>query len=101
MFEALRPRACRVGASSCARRNAQGLTPNCTGSLSENSLSSAWERQSNVSKRDLTRKSETDWNRIDSMRDEDIDFSDIPEMGEEFFEDATLMMPEPKHSSAE
>ena len=54
-----------------------------------------------MSKRDLTRKSETDWNRIDSMRDEDIDFSDIPEMGEEFFEDATLMMPEPKHSSAE
>jgi uncharacterized protein (DUF4415 family) len=46
----------------------------------------------------LTRKSETDWNRIDSMRDKDIDFSDIPEMGEEFFRNATLMMPESKVS---
>ncbi len=32
------------------------------------------------------------------MRDEDIDFSDIPEMGEEFFRNATLMMPESKVS---
>ncbi len=32
------------------------------------------------------------------MRNEDIDFSDIPEMGEEFFTNATLMMPVPKVS---
>jgi uncharacterized protein (DUF4415 family) len=32
------------------------------------------------------------------MRDEDIDLSDIPEMGEEFFRNATLVMPEPKAS---
>lgn len=32
------------------------------------------------------------------MKDEDIDLSDIPEMNDEFFRDATLMMPEPKAS---
>ena len=46
----------------------------------------------------MKRKSETDWNRIDSMKDEDIDLSDIPEMGDEFFKNATVMMPEPKAS---
>lgn len=32
------------------------------------------------------------------MKDEDIDLSDIPEMNDEFFMNATLMMPEPKAS---
>lgn len=36
------------------------------------------------------RQSRTDWKRIDAMRDEDIDFSDIPEQGPEFFANAIL-----------
>lgn len=51
-----------------------------------------------MSKKDSRKKSETDWDRLDSMRDEDIDLSDIPEMHEEFFSNATLVMPEGKSS---
>ena len=40
--------------------------------------------------------SETDWARIDAMEDKDIDYSDIPELGEEFFKNATLRLPRPK-----
>ena len=36
------------------------------------------------------RRSMTDWKRIDAMRDEDIDLSDIPEQGPEFFANAIL-----------
>jgi uncharacterized protein (DUF4415 family) len=32
-----------------------------------------------------SRKSQTDWKRIDAMKDEDIDFSDIPEITPEMF----------------
>ena len=35
-------------------------------------------------------KSRTDWARIDSMKDEEIDLSDIPELDEEFFKNAAL-----------
>lgn len=41
------------------------------------------------------RQSRTDWARIDAMRDEDIDFSDIPEMGHDFFKNA-IIWPGPK-----
>ena len=33
---------------------------------------------------------ETDWKRIDAMKDEDIDFSDIPELTPEMFARAVL-----------
>ncbi|MGO9272795.1 MAG: BrnA antitoxin family protein [Terriglobia bacterium] len=36
------------------------------------------------------RRSRTDWNRIEAIKDEDIDFSDIPEQGGEFFKHAVL-----------
>lgn len=36
------------------------------------------------------RRSMSDWKRIDTMRDEDIDFSDIPEQGPDFFANAIL-----------
>ena len=49
-----------------------------------------------MSKRDLTRKSETDWNRIDSMRDEDIDFSDIPPVDRSLLKKMVIRMPEKK-----
>jgi uncharacterized DUF497 family protein/uncharacterized protein (DUF4415 family) len=40
-------------------------------------------------------RSRTDWKRIDAMRDEDIDFSDIPELGPDFFANA-ILWPGPK-----
>jgi uncharacterized protein (DUF4415 family) len=36
------------------------------------------------------RKSKTDWARVDAMKDEDIDCTDNPELGPEFFKDAIL-----------
>jgi uncharacterized protein (DUF4415 family) len=41
------------------------------------------------------RQSRTDWKRIDAMRDEDIDYSDIPKQGPDFFADA-IFWPGPK-----
>jgi uncharacterized protein (DUF4415 family) len=41
-----------------------------------------------MKKKSTTKKSETsqtDWKRIDAMKDEDIDFSDIPEITAEMF----------------
>jgi uncharacterized protein (DUF4415 family) len=41
------------------------------------------------------RRSRTDWKRIDSLRDEDIDYSDIPKQGADFFAHA-IIWPGPK-----
>lgn len=41
-------------------------------------------------------KSLTDWKRIDSMKDEEIDLSDIPELSDSFFKNAELVLPKPK-----
>jgi uncharacterized protein (DUF4415 family) len=41
------------------------------------------------------KRSKTDWKRIDAMRDEDIDFSEIPELGPDFFARA-IIWPGPK-----
>ena len=41
-------------------------------------------------KKSTSRKSETDWKRIDTMKDEDIDFSDIPEITPEMFARAVV-----------
>ncbi len=38
----------------------------------------------------MKKQSQTDWARIDAMRDEDIDTSDIPELGADFFANAIL-----------
>lgn len=46
-----------------------------------------------MSKKSLKKRSETDWAALDAMRDEDIDFSDIPEQGPEFFATAELRLP--------
>lgn len=45
--------------------------------------------------RSTKRRSRTDWKRIDAMRDEDIDFSDIPKLGSDFFANA-IIWPGPK-----
>jgi uncharacterized protein (DUF4415 family) len=38
----------------------------------------------------------TDFRRVRAMRDEDIDFSDVPKLGKSFWKNARLTMPEPK-----
>ena len=42
------------------------------------------------------KKSDTDWKRLKSMTDEEIDFSDIPELDEEFFRNAEIKLPRRK-----
>jgi uncharacterized protein (DUF4415 family) len=51
-----------------------------------------------MKKRISKKPSETDWVRLRAMRDEEIDFSDLPEQGEDFFNDATLRLPQPKET---
>ena len=41
------------------------------------------------------RRSRTDWKRVDSLRDKDIDHSDIPKQGADFFARA-IIWPGPK-----
>jgi uncharacterized protein (DUF4415 family) len=48
-----------------------------------------------VSLKSSKRQSKTDWKRIDAIRDEDIDFSDSPELGPDFFANA-ILWPGPK-----
>lgn len=43
----------------------------------------------------MKRQSRTDWKRIDGMKDSEIDFSDIPEQGADFFKNA-ILWPGPK-----
>jgi uncharacterized protein (DUF4415 family) len=38
----------------------------------------------------MKKTSKTDWARIKSMKDKDVDFSDIPELDDDFFEEAGL-----------
>ena len=42
--------------------------------------------------------SETDWERLKNMTDEEIDYSDIPPLREDFFKDARLRLPKPKET---
>jgi uncharacterized protein (DUF4415 family) len=41
-------------------------------------------------------KDRTDWKRLESMQDKDIDCSDIPELDEIFWKNAVLVYPEKK-----
>jgi uncharacterized protein (DUF4415 family) len=41
-------------------------------------------------------RSKTNWTRVDSLSNRDIDYSDIPELDKAFFKSATLVLPEPK-----
>lgn len=40
-----------------------------------------------------TKKSQTDWDRVMNMKDEEIDYSDIPELREDFFNNAHIRWP--------
>ncbi len=42
----------------------------------------------------MREKSETDWARVDSLKDEEIDTTDIPPLDEAFFSRAKLRMPD-------
>src|SRR3974390_2890369 len=48
-----------------------------------------------MNEKNTKRQSRTDWKRIDAMRDEDINFSDIPRQGPDFFAGA-ILWPGPK-----
>ena len=41
----------------------------------------------------MNKHSGTDWQKLEMMTDEEIDYSDIPPLGEDFFEHATLRQP--------
>jgi len=43
-----------------------------------------------MKKKRSKKRSRTDWARIDALKDEDIDHSDIPKLGTAFFKDAIL-----------
>jgi uncharacterized protein (DUF4415 family) len=51
------------------------------------------ERQINMNDEDLKNTSRTNWQALESMSDDDIDYSDIPPLTEEFFENAVLRLP--------
>ena len=42
------------------------------------------------------RSSQSDWARVDTMNDTAIDYSEIAELGDEFWKNAQLIMPENK-----
>jgi len=44
----------------------------------------------------MKRQSKTNWKYIDALSDEEIDYSEIPELGDDFFKNAVLRMPESK-----
>ncbi|HKI02605.1 MAG TPA: hypothetical protein VKK31_11540 [Thermoanaerobaculia bacterium] len=47
------------------------------------------------------RLSRTDWDRVDTMKDEEIDASDIPLLDEAFFTKAEIRMPRQRRSMDE
>ncbi len=42
------------------------------------------------------RNSKTNWEKVDSVSDNGIDYTDIPELDKRFWEEAKLVMPESK-----
>jgi uncharacterized protein (DUF4415 family) len=46
-----------------------------------------------MNEKDLKNISRTNWQALDSMSDEDIDYSDIPPLTDDFFAKATLRIP--------
>ena len=49
-----------------------------------------------MKKRTARKRSRTNWARIDSLTDKEIDISDIPEQTKAFFKRAEIRLPEPK-----
>ena len=57
------------------------------------SASSPRERQAKMSDDDMKQPSRTDWDRLETMNDEDIDYSDIPPLTDAFFARAQRVLP--------
>ena len=51
-----------------------------------------------MSVKNLKKQSKTDWARIDAMTDKEIDTSDSPPLGDDFFARAEWQMPEKKRA---
>lgn len=51
-----------------------------------------------MSAKTTKKPSRTDWDRIDALKDEEIDTSDIPPLDETFFAEAEIRMPQTKPS---
>lgn len=49
-----------------------------------------------MSENNLKNTSDTNWAKLEAMTDEEIDTSDIPPLGEKFFANARLRMPQGK-----
>lgn len=49
-----------------------------------------------MSERFTKTTSETDWEYLESMTDEEIDYSDIPPLSDDFFQNAVVRMPKRK-----
>jgi uncharacterized protein (DUF4415 family) len=46
----------------------------------------------------MKKKYHSDLHRLRNLKDEEIDYSDIPELDEAFFEKAVIVLPQPKAS---
>lgn len=49
-----------------------------------------------MKKKSSTNKSKTNWKRLEALRDDEIDFSDIPEVDPRVFKRMEIRMPQPK-----
>lgn len=49
-----------------------------------------------MSRKNTKKQSQTDWGKVDKMADDDIDFTDIPEIDDYFFKNAKIVLPKPK-----
>lgn len=49
-----------------------------------------------MKKHSIKKRSRTNWARIDTLKNKEIDTSNIPEQGKAFFKRAVLRLPEPK-----
>lgn len=49
-----------------------------------------------MSEKDSESPSGTDWQRLEDMTDEKIDYRDIPPLDDEFFKNAKVRLPKPK-----
>lgn len=49
-----------------------------------------------MSNKDLKNISGTDWDALENPIDDEIDYSDIPPLGQDFFQSATLRIPAPE-----
>jgi hypothetical protein len=57
--------------------------------------------QTKTKTQQMKRPSRTDWKRVDAMKDSDIDFSDIPKLGPDFFANAILWRPREERNKRE